>query len=92
MLGVMYGVVLWAEMNAATPLGARGCSVIAVATFPQRTHDLFAHERHGKSQCLYHTVPLSYSAFIIQCTAPNRHVHLRKPRVKGARVHVVFSF
>ena len=30
-LGVIYGVLLWADMNAATPLGARGCSVTAVA-------------------------------------------------------------
>ena len=30
MLGLMYGVLLWASINAATPLGARGCSVIDV--------------------------------------------------------------
>ena len=29
-LGVIYEVLLWADMNAATLLGARGCSVIAV--------------------------------------------------------------
>ena len=27
-LGVIYGVLLWADMNTATPLGARGRSVI----------------------------------------------------------------
>ena len=30
-LGVIYGVVLWADMNAATPLGARGRSVMSLA-------------------------------------------------------------
>ena len=29
-LGVIYGVLLWADMNAATPLGAWGRSVISV--------------------------------------------------------------
>ena len=29
-LGVLYGVLLWAAMNAETPLGARGRSVIDV--------------------------------------------------------------
>ena len=33
-LGVMYGVLLWADMNTATPLGARGRSVIGGATLP----------------------------------------------------------
>ena len=28
-LGVIYGVLLWAGMNAATPLGAWGCSVLS---------------------------------------------------------------
>ena len=28
--GVIYGVLLWADMNAATPLGARGCCVISL--------------------------------------------------------------
>ena len=32
LLGVIYGVLLWADMNAATPLGARGRSVISFAT------------------------------------------------------------
>ena len=31
-LGVTYGFLLWADMNAATPLGAWGRSVIAVGT------------------------------------------------------------
>ena len=30
-LGVIYGVLLWADMNAATPLGALGRSVISLA-------------------------------------------------------------
>ena len=30
-LGVIYGVLLWADMNTATPLGARGRSVIGGA-------------------------------------------------------------
>ena len=30
-LGVIYGVLLWADMNAATPLGARGRSAISLA-------------------------------------------------------------
>ena len=30
-LGVIYGVLRWADMNAATPLGARGRSVISLA-------------------------------------------------------------
>ena len=29
-LGVIYGVLLWADMNAATPLGAWGRSVISL--------------------------------------------------------------
>ena len=29
-LGVIYGVLLWADMNAATPLGARGRSVMSL--------------------------------------------------------------
>ena len=29
-LGVIYGVLLWADMNAATPLGARGRLVISI--------------------------------------------------------------
>ena len=29
-LGVIYGVLLWADMNAATPLGARGRCVISL--------------------------------------------------------------
>ena len=28
--GVIYSVLLWADMNAATPVGAWGCSIIAV--------------------------------------------------------------
>ena len=38
MPGVIYGVLLWAGMNAATPLGARGRSVISLAFLP--THAL----------------------------------------------------
>ena len=34
-LGVIYGVLLWADMNAATPLGAWGRSVISLA--PRQT-------------------------------------------------------
>ena len=30
-LGVIYGILLWADMNAATPLGARGRSVMSLA-------------------------------------------------------------
>ena len=29
--GVIYGVLLWADMNTATPLGARGRSVMSLA-------------------------------------------------------------
>ena len=35
-LGVIYRVLLWADMNAATPLGARGRSVISLATAVER--------------------------------------------------------
>ena len=33
-LGVIYGGLLWADMNAATPLGARGRSVISLVMLP----------------------------------------------------------
>ena len=31
-LGVIYGVILWADMHAATPLGAWDCSVMSLVT------------------------------------------------------------
>ena len=34
-LGVIYGVLLWADMNAATPLGAWGRYVISLAVADQ---------------------------------------------------------
>ena len=42
-LGVIYGVLLWADMNAATPLGAQGRSVMSlvlVSSIPDDDLDL----------------------------------------------------
>ena len=38
-LGVIYGVLLWADMNAATPLGARGRSVRTAVSYTMRLTD-----------------------------------------------------
>ena len=43
-LGVIYGVLLWLDMNAATPLGAWGRSVMSLACVP-----LFLSEENKKS-------------------------------------------
>ena len=38
-LGVIYGVLLWTDVNAATPLGARGRSALSLALFLKMVND-----------------------------------------------------
>ena len=67
-IGVIYGVLLWADMNTATPLGAWGRSVIAVDAAAaavtrrlhgvdnQRLHSADNQRRHGGAKQRGHSV------------------------------------
>ena len=44
-LGVIYGVLLWTDMNAATPLGVRGRSALCAGSAPA-TESSSHHKRH----------------------------------------------
>ena len=49
-LGVIHGVLLWTDMNTATPLGARGRSVISHAIVcARRTHARHTHTHARQS-------------------------------------------
>ena len=50
MLGVMHGVLLWADMNAATPLGAWGHSVMSL---DQRQYEMYTR---ASMRCIHVSV------------------------------------
>ena len=53
-LGVIYGVLLWADMNAATPLGAWGSSAMSLAPHCPNVHQMCeaARVRGMPDQCV----------------------------------------
>ena len=51
MLGVIYGVLLWADMNAATPLVARGRSVMSLDGAGKQLRTVLDEECMASDKC-----------------------------------------